>query len=290
MPLSLNYPIKATIGATIDEPTVYVVSVDGEEFFEGKAYSQDGSAPEIDMRDLFREKLDPKYEEINLSGAFSGVIEDSVKTFTIDVGGSFVVAYNHNTDYVTDVPDGANLNRPIQTYVDPRQVVGTSTMASGGITVSHSNPEGNPGDTIMVGEIEYTIVPECRNRYALYYMNKEGGLDYLLVHGRAIENYSSDRVDVELYADTSEPLSFSQTRIYEKVNKKYNCYTGTLTDEGAANIDNLIYSPKIFIHDLDTGIVQSCIMETNSISVKYKRWDGLPFLNFQVKESKKFER
>lgn len=282
-----GYPIYVSIAASVDVPTDYEITVDGELIYTGRVYSSDGRVVDVDISDICAAYLNPDYESIIQNG---GIVNNSVKSFTINPGGAFTVCYGYNTDYILDIPAGTNLNHPATGYVDPRQLIGTSTMSNSGISVAHSRPTGSVGTTIIIGGNEFTIVPECRNRYALYYVNKDGGIDYLLVHGKTTDRWDTTRIDARLYNDRTNRRTFENTRIYQDVTKSYTLNTSYINDDQAANIDHLIYSPKVWIHDLDNNTITACLIEDSAYTIKSFRNDTLVAYDINVSESQLYRR
>lgn len=283
----VGYPINVSIGALIDEPTDYEITVDGELIYTGRIYGSPDGDTVVDISDICAAYLNPDYESIINSG---GIVENSVKTFNVSPGGAFTVAYGYNTDYILEIASGTNINHPTTDYVDPRQLIGTSTLTDSGISVSQSNPSGAVGSKITVGEYEFEIVQECKNRYALYYVNKDGGIDYLLCHGRVNDRWSTSRIDARLYNDRTRRETFENTRIYQDVTKQYTLNTGVISDKRANNIDHLIYSPKIWIHDLENNTITACLVDDQNYSVKTFRNDTLVSYEINISESQYYRR
>lgn len=290
MASACGYPINVSIAATIDDPTEYTISLDGELIYTGKVYSLDGSAVNVDISDICAQYLDPKYELLNLNGSLSTAVDDSVKTFIISPGGTFTVCYNYNTDYMLEIPTGASLNFPATDFVDPRQLIGSSTLGASGITLSQNKPSGSVGSVIDVGGYQYQIIRECPNRYAIYYMNKAGGLDYLICSARATDRYSTARTNARLYNDGTNRLSFENTRVYQDITKQYTLNTGWISEERAQNIDHLVFSPKAFIHDLENDTLTACMVDDTSFTLKRHRSDGMINYEFNVSESQLYKR
>lgn len=290
MASACGYPIYVSISAGIDDPTDFTITLDGNEIYTGRVYSLDGSAMNVDISDICAQYLDPKYEKLNLGGSISVSVEDSVKTFAVSPGGSFTVCYNYNTDYKLDIPSGSSLNFPATDFVDPRQMIGSSTLGVSGINLSQAKPSGSVGATITVGGYQYKILRECPNRYAIYYVNKYGGLDYLICNARCTDRFSTDRTNARLYNDGTDRLSFENTRVYQDIIKQYTLNTGWISEERALNIDHLIFSPKAFIHDLENDTVTACFVDDTSITLKRHRADGMINYEFNVSESQLYKR
>lgn len=280
----------------------------------------------IDIGEICRSYLETFYENIINNTILTAlpVVDNkgSLHTFTVvsdsnvttPAGETYRVVYDYNTDYEEQLADARYLNAPIDTIVDPRQKLFASghnpgvsqqyrtlvngvqsqqatSSASSIIMFPYTGITAAAGSTIEmimtgIGSTIYNVVPECRNRYALYYVNKFGGLDSLLLSGRYRENWSPQRVDVRLYNDRSNRLDWEQKRIHSEQDHQWELNTGLLSDEGAANIDHLIYSPKIFMHDLTKDTITSCLITDAGYSAKQRPYER-PQYTINVKESQK---
>lgn len=152
--------------------------------------------------------------------------------------------------------------------------------------------EIEPGYTLRAsfdrgGDSVYTFVAPCPGRYALYYVNKYGGLDSLLMPGRATEGWNPTRTDVRLYNDRLSRRDWEQKRIYSEQDHTFRLNTALLTDEQAKLIDHLVYSPKVWLHDLDNDIVTSVVINTSNVDVKEGRYNMPVVYTIEVKESQK---
>lgn len=257
----------------------------------------------------------PALNNISSIGVFE--VRNEGGTSVIDTR---TVFYNYNTDYISEYSDIGYLNEPILQDADPRQyltltaynttgantfsyqinrntainVPGTFVKAFEVFALDLSQLSLSPHDTLTItanGEsFVYHITYECRNRFVLYYVNKYGGLDSLLCQGKRVESFSATRTDVRLYDNRLSRKDFQATRINQDIDKSYQLNTGLLDDEGASRIDNLIYSPKVWIQDLDKGTITSCLIDDNNYSVKTFRNDRLITYQINVTESQQYIR
>ncbi len=153
--------------------------------------------------------------------------------------------------------------------------------------------------TSMGGENpkEFILVPECHNRFVLYYVNKYGGLDALLCSGKSVESFKSSNTDVRLYKDRLNRQEWEKKRIHSEITKQYKLHTGLLDDAGAKKIDHLIYSPKVWIHDLSIrdadgnyNAITACLITDTGVSVKNFRNDRTLTYEINVEESQSYIR
>lgn len=282
-----GYPIYHSFSFSGQDYIDYTIILSGSVVYAGRVFNiNNNGLVQVDISPVCREHLKTLYES---SSDLSGSFPNTVGTFIVN-GTSYQVCYNYNENYIFDISTGMVLNHPTSNYVDPRQYIGTSSLSSTGIVISHSKPSGSVGSTITIGGYSFKVVPECQNRYALYYVNKEGGLDYLLCHGKTVDKYSSDKTEVLLYADHKDRRQFSNRVIHQEVSKSYELNTGFITDERSENMHHLIVSPKIWIHDLDLNTITSCTINENSVSIKNYNNDRTYSYTFNVTESQEYIR
>lgn len=228
---------------------------------------------------------------------------------------SYQVVYDYNTEYAQPLPDVSYLNDPIDNIIDPRQRVFASAYNVGGAQAYSATLNGavvasgslntqqihmfpvdlaataaTEGDTLVMsatgaGDTTYKVTRSCPHRYVVYYVNKYGGLDSLLCTGRHIQGWSPSRVDAKLYDDRLNRRDFQQRRIYQDIDHTFTLNTGLLSNTGAEKIDHLIYSPKVFLHDLEKNTITSCLITDTTYQVKVHRYDRLVQYTFGVKES-----
>lgn len=324
--LSAQYPIIHTLSGAPDNTSMpYAILIGTEPVYSGKVYSRDGGSVEINISPIIRQYLEVFPEYINLSEAFSGALPGDnliqpTQTFIVesDYGtASYNVGYDYNKEWVKDQPNSRCLNLPVTNLIDPRQFIGVSSVgnystsyfingSSGGqITVTGTTSYGafqrrvssfnlSTGDKLTFVNngvsMEYELVKECPNRYSLIYVNSMGGLDYLLCSGRSERSWTPSRIDIRSYPESEESQQFEQRRIHSDISQRYNLNTGLIGEKGSGNIEEFINSPKVFIHDLDTDIVRSVIVNTSSVTEKKHKYYNSIYYDFQVEDSKLYIR
>lgn len=288
MAYSCAYPILHNVSVDDTGMAEYEISLDGKVIYTGRVYTPTNSAGtvEVDISPICREYLDTNFEDFP---TLSGTSNKSVKTFSVD-GSNYLVCYNYNTDYIFQIAEGSNLNLPITDFVDPRQYIGTSILTSGGISATHSIAGGSPGTEMIKGPHKYKVLPPCSNNFALYYVNKNGGIDYLICSGKSVEKFSTERTEARLYFDMSKRKSFGDVRFHQYISKKYELNTGWVSDSRAKNIDNLTFSPKVWIHDLQNNTITACLVDDANVSIKKFKNDKKVNYTINVTESKKYIR
>lgn len=324
---SCGYPVHHTFPVTDLEPIDYTILIGSEEIYSGRVYPTVLENLVIDISDVLEQYLEVYYESLPsvyplLTNVPSADNRSSIHTFTVrdsisEVDQNYTVMYNYNTDYISLYPDSGSLNEPLSLELDPRQKVNVSGYnISGTSTFSYRINNGSPissvissqvfqnyqidlepfslvpGDsfTMSYGSKDYVfeIIRPCNNRFVLHYVNKLGGLDNLLCSGRSTQTYSSKSSDVVLHNDRLGRLDFEQTRLKNRIQKKYKLVTGWMKDD--ADMDSLVFSPKIWIENLEKKTITSCLISNTEITIKNHRTDGFVTYELSVTESQKYKR
>lgn len=322
-----GYPIYHTISNPGSEYQDYSISTGGRTVYTGRIYfrSPSDASERIDLSPIFREYVDVLYEDIsfttsgvyNLPKSADGVGSITAFTVTDSLGTvTYNVIYNYNTEYIGSSPDSGDIREPITFEVDPRQDlfacgysnVGTAVYsmttskdnvsggsgASGAISGLCVNLSAYPleaGDTVnMVAlgtTITYNVVHPCKNRFALYYVNKYGGLEALLCSGRANEGWNRNDINVELYNDRLNRFDFEQKTLRSDIQHTFELRTGFVPEGHERYIDNVVNTTRCWLHDFDRDIIFSCQITDGSFTAEEKRYNKTLRYNFNVRESQK---
>ncbi|MCD8041506.1 MAG: hypothetical protein LUH10_00425 [Tannerellaceae bacterium] len=321
-----NYPVLHTINNLQQNHQDYTVSIGSTTIYTGRIYykSTESQTETIDLSPLFREYIDVFYENINLktAGVFNLPVVNnvgSIRTFTVtDSSGTYTydVVYNYNTDYIRQSDDVFILREAITLEVDPRQMLfvsgysTTGTVAytavnSAGGTAAGSGNQGvisglavdlsaynlAAGDYVdMTGagsRLRYNVVTPCRNRFAVYYVNKYGGLEALLCRGKAEEGWNRTNIQVSLYADRLNPYDFGQKSIRTDIDHSLTLRTGFVPIGRERNIDHLVNTNRIWVHDLEKDLIWAAQITQNSFKAEERRYNKTLQYTFSVSESQK---
>jgi len=100
-------------------------------------------------------------------------------------------------------------------------------------------------------------------KFALYYVNKYGGWDWLVCN------------DIPTRAESIERESFLSERTEipyaGKVTRSWVLHTGLLTDAGAKNITHLLASPLVYLYDLaTTNVVRVNVKDSSFNELNYR--------------------
>lgn len=143
------------------------------------------------------------------------------------------------------------------------------------------------GNPVVVRTDTYTVVEPCPNNFVLYYVNKYGGLDSLLCRGKYVESWNPAQTDVRIYKDRTNRQESEQKRIFQEITHQWQLNTGFLKWENMKKIDHIIYSPKVFLHDLNADTITSVMITDTQYGMKYRLNGDKPFYTINVAESQK---
>lgn len=115
--------------------------------------------------------------------------------------------------------------------------------------------------------ITFDISDGCE-RYAIYFVNKWGGRTSMLVKGKVIDGVTYGTFKIRTSYDRLSPTAFETRTIRNEVTHTHTFNTGWLTDEDNAKIEDLITSPKVWIHDFEQGVIKSAYVQQTNFTTK----------------------
>lgn len=134
---------------------------------------------------------------------------------------------------------------------------------------------------IVLQGLTYKVVTAC-HRFALYYVNAYGGLDFLLMEGLCSEHDSLTRYVHKQKASNAYPCYRGKKEYANEIVKKYTLRTDLLTDEQAARMFHLVESTDVYLYDMQgltpgsavtPALVMKPVVITNT-SHEYKTYKG----------------
>ena len=149
---------------------------------------------------------------------------------------------------------------------------------------SYATYSGKALTSVTIGTATYLVTNTCP-RKVLYYKNKFGGYDHLLIEGAATRMHSVQRST--FVADRDNNYRTRETWDFEnEVTEEWSMNTGLLTMGESARMPYLLDSPDVFLCDLETpGIIVPALIVTDSFSAESFNIKGNRMRNhtFQVR-------
>lgn len=97
-------------------------------------------------------------------------------------------------------------------------------------------------------------------QYALYYANAYGGWDALALEGHTIKADAVTHHDTEIAYDNSVPTARGRKTYVNELARTFEFWTGWLDAQQSARMHNLLNSPAVFVHDLETGLIRPVVL------------------------------
>lgn len=222
---------------------------------------------------------------------------DLVRDYSLVKNGGIIdsetIAYDYNTEWISDIGTERLNNRPIKNTLQrgfPFVISGyrescneASTIevllngqeyGSGTVSCRSFNywvlPNLNIGDVITAnavgGSVEYTVVSGC-SRFALYYVNKYGGIDFFILSRDSYFYNRNSQFSIDTNYDINEPSSH-QYKVIQNTDLVYmRAYTGELKLSESRRIDEMLLTPKCWLYDSETEVFYAAVIEQNSFEV-----------------------
>ena len=105
----------------------------------------------------------------------------------------------------------------------------------------------------------WTLSDKCP-RYALYYANAYGGWDALPVEGRTVEADALTRYTTERVYDNRQTSARGKLNYLNECKKTYEFWTRWLTTQQSSRMHNLLNSPAVYMHDLESGLIYPVVL------------------------------
>lgn len=245
--------------------------VSGATLFQGKAYkfpdSESGSVIvnkiaqnyiNSDIPDLSTISATTTYTHSGMTGTFNlcGSGDTVLQTF------DFINDWNYDD---TDYSQNQSLNVPVNDHTD----VGMYHF------VTNYNKTTKKVSTVIS---RVTSGNSCGD-YALYYTNRKGGIDALLIEGISRETDAFTPYDFERYVTTADRNKKGElVRYMNVIEKSFELHTGWLSDSQSKTLARHLFSSNnVILHNLKTGELMPVAL-TNA-DVEYKEFRNERKLN-----------
>lgn len=313
----MAHPIWLDYFVTFDgDRCDFTIEYDGDIIYEGTAVRRPGTSTiQIKINDICADYLrkQPIYSIFWL-GITS---EPSEYTFTITLSDSsttevedVVFTYNYSYDRMNLSPK--SLSAPICNKISDNGVFSLSSLRTtyvelldgegnvfaypvAGDTPSTANQSnafaylrnysGAKGVSVFisgVGVTNFDVVPACEGQYILYYRNALGGIDFLLVEGKAVQtdNYTRHTIGT---STSNEKEGVRQNINYQNdIARSWTLHTGWIDDEGAANIHHLLGSTDVVLLDTSTNTIYSVNIKNNNCEYKTYSNNGNRLVRYDI--------
>lgn len=97
------------------------------------------------------------------------------------------------------------------------------------------------------------ITPCGKYRYALYAVNRRGGITHIVCEGKPLESYQKTNWDIDTDYNRLSEIGRGTRRMSVTSTRRWKLNTGYLTESEAKHIDDIVTSPRVVLHDLQEG-------------------------------------
>ena len=125
---------------------------------------------------------------------------------------------------------------------------------------------------VVMGGKTYLKSKYCP-QYVLYYLNSYGGWDALPVEGRTAKSDTVTHYTTERVYDNRQTSARGKTNYLNDLKRTFEFHTGWLTAAQSARMHNLLNSPSVFVHDMESDLIWPLVL-TNSATA-YKEQHGI---------------
>lgn len=294
---------------TDDEYVDYFITYNGEKIFEGRAY-QIGGKTEVKVNEIISDYVNDYMD-------FSKIYNDNQSyvdfNFYIE-GNEMYILRTYNdwsyTDETADVLKNGNiaqLSRPVTNEVDINQYFLFSVFAPKGKSatnlISYVNNavalRYSPRDKIateiipirnfptaktirMSGEginEEYKVL--CGNKYCLYFLNRFGGWDSILMKGNATMKHTFNRSSFKQNA-LNYDINRNTVNYLNNIKESWKLNTEYLNDEESERFAYAMGSNKLYLHLLEDDKIIPINITDSNVEFKTFKNQGRKFARYTI--------
>ena len=143
------------------------------------------------------------------------------------------------------------------------------------------------------------IIPQC-HRYQLYYQNMMGGIDCLVIEGKAVKKDGYKRTTIsKTYDNSILPTpgtdqivirNAEKAVIANDITRTWELHTGWLTDAEAGRMGHLLSSPLVYLLDCLERIYYPVVITNPDMVYKTYRNDGMIDFGINVELAETLKR
>lgn len=142
-----------------------------------------------------------------------------------------------------------------------------------------------PGNTIRVNSNQNSVVVEPCKDYCLYYINKFGGWDWLLVNGTSLKIDKLSRLSYKnnYIAQISDPNPTRNKITYNTIiNENWELNTSWLNDLQSSKMSNLLESNQVVLHDLKNNYLIPVLITNSNVEYKTYKNQGRKLYSYKI--------
>ena len=275
-----------------------------ELLFKGRAYAKpDESTITVNINKICQNYLKESYLPFNGSVG----VQNSISKFKLkNEWGTLLHTYTFINDWTyKELTLGVKTN-PIVPYIGDGQKLFFSTLAqtekmiNWGMryydgTADYDNAEkiSNDFNTVIVApsrekgvstfyfdDKSFKVLPKCKCKYVLYYLNPYGGYDWFPITGRVTRKDKLETYTItQNYNNTT--TDFGKKRYLSTISINYQINTQWLTQAQSDRMWELMESNQVWLHNLEEDKVMPVIITNTDVEHKYKT-NSKRLLSYQI--------
>lgn len=130
-------------------------------------------------------------------------------------------------------------------------------------------------------EFVYKVVTPC-HRYALYYVNAYGGIDFLLLEGTCKMQDNLTRYTTKKTYNNSTPSARGKAEYLNEQVRVYTLNTGLMTEAEASKMHHLLESTNVCLWDNVEGVMRPVVLTDNNVAHKTYKGEGRNLIRYTI--------
>lgn len=270
---------------TEDSPVNYSIRINGEPIFYGKAW-----CPPSTSKQTYTTKINTICENYlkneidgfeNITTVSKGIVHfDAIKTFqiinddTLNVIDEVTFVYDYSyDDTIRYNMQSVLMNKPVNNRIKE------------GMYTFQTNCQNESVYTLISKTkplINYYTINDCKSKWALYYLNRYGGWDCLLIEGYVSKTDSYQRKTLKNDYDNNT-LEFGDRIYMTDISESYEINTGWLNEKESEILAfNLLPSPTAYLHDLEKDKLIPVNINDAEVMYKNRNNTGRKLLSYTI--------
>lgn len=127
----------------------------------------------------------------------------------------------------------------------------------------------------------YKVVTPC-HRYALYYVNAYGGIDFLLLEGTCKMQDNLTRYTTKKTYNNSTPSARGKAEYLNEQVRVYTLNTGLMTEAEASKMHHLLESTNVCLWDNVEGVMRPVVLTDNNVAHKTYKGEGRNLIRYTI--------
>ena len=139
-----------------------------------------------------------------------------------------------------------------------------------------------PGTVVKINNlVNLKLVEQCAD-YCIYYMNRIGGWDWLLVKGRSIKKDKINRLQYKKNYVAQDQQDYNKVTYSGVINDTWELSTSWLSDSQSEKMPDLLESNKIVMHDLKNNIIIPVLVTNSNVEYKTYKNQGRKLYSYTI--------